>query len=218
MWTMVIFVAALLAASAAVAMLRRGAAPFSASVFLRRTALVFMAATTLITGVFLAGEAISDPGGWAAALLISLWLVPAAVLSALAWYRPGWATAALAILAAGVTALGVWYAADPAWWHALENARGPVRAVATFILVLPAALAGRRRPLTGAVLLLVLGLLPLISSAAAGYLAASTVAISGPAVLGGLLYLLAAISGRRGGSRHAATRPLRRGGAGSEVS
>lgn len=198
MWGLVIFVALILALSASVAALRRHQAPVPASVFFRQTALLFLAAFTLLTGVFIIAETFSEPGGWQAAGLICLWLAPLAVLSALAWRQPGWATVALAVLLAGVVALAFWYVADPAWWRALEGSHGPIRAVSSFILTLPAALVGWRRPLAGAVLLLVLGTGPvLISAAGSGHAAASLAAVSGPPVLGGVLCLLAAFFSRR---------------------
>lgn len=200
MWGLVILVVAVVAVAGAVALLRRHRTPVTLAAFFRDTALAFSAACTAVIGLFLAGDTIADPGGWQAAGLIALWLAPLAALAVLAWWQPGWATAALAVLLAGAVALAVWYAADPAGWSSYENHHGPVRAVVSFVLLLPAGLAGWRRPLTGAVLLLVLGLAPVAISAAAGHLSASFTAISGPAAVGGLLYLLAAVTDRR---RHA---------------
>lgn len=199
MWGLVILVVAIVAAAGTVALLRRHRAPVTLAAFFRGTALAFTAACTAVIGLFLAGDAIADPGGWRAAGLIALWLVPLALLAALAWWRPGWATAALAVLAAWVIALAGWYAADPAGWAGYENQHGPVRAVASFVLLLPAALAGWRRPLTGAVLLLVTGLVPVAITVAAAHLAASFAVLSGPAVIGGVLYLLAALPRPRAG-------------------
>ena len=194
MWGLVILVAAIVAAAGVVALLRRHRAPVTLAAFFRSTALAFTAACTALIGLFLAGDTIVDPGGWKAAGLIALWLVPLAALALLAWWQPGWATAVLAVLLAGVVALAGWYAADPAGWVAYENHHGPVRGVVSLVLLLPAALAGRRRPLTGAVLLLVLGLVPTVIAAAAAHLAVSFAVISGPAVIGGFLYLLAALA------------------------
>ncbi len=69
----------------AVALLRRHRTPVTLAGFLRGTALVFIAACTAVITLFLAGDTIADPGGWQAAALIALWLVPLAVLAVLAW-------------------------------------------------------------------------------------------------------------------------------------
>ena len=208
MWGLVILVVAVVAVAGAVALLRRHRAPVTLAAFLRGTALAFTAACTAVIGLFLAGETIADPGGWQAVGLIALWLVPLAVLAGLAWYQPGWGAAALAVLLAGAIAAAGWYAADPSGWIGYENQHGPVRAVISFILLLPAGLAGWRRPLTGAALLLILGLAPVIITAAAAHLSASFTAISSPAAIGGLLFLLAAVADRR----HRPPAPGGRGG------
>ncbi len=219
MWGFVILVVAVVVGAGAVALLRRHRTPVTLAAFLRGTALVFIAACTAVITLFLAGDTIADPGGWQTAALIALWLVPLAVLAVLAWWQPGWATAVLAILLAGAVALAVWYAADPAAWIGYENQHGPVRAVVSFVLLLPAGLLGWRRPLTGAVLLLVLGLAPAGIVAVSAHLAASFAAISGPAAIGGLLYLFAALTARHHGhpahpepTRAAHPRPYRPAG------
>jgi hypothetical protein len=212
MWGFVILFVLVMLVSAVVA-LAAGRRGMTAAVLARRTALAFAAICTLLIGLFIAGETFADPGGWLAAGITALWLVPLAALSLLAWYRPRWAVAALVILLAGVTGLAIWFAADPAGWRAFEDSHGPVRAVVSFILVLPSALAGWHRPAAGAALLLPLGLIPLaIATAAAGAFGASSLAaVSIPAVLGGLLYLLAALqAGRENRPVHSlpACRPL----------
>ncbi len=201
MWGLVLFVIVLVLLAGAAAVLPRKRRPLTPAAGLRRGALIFMAAVTTLTGLFIAGETIADPGGWLAAAMIALWLVPLAVLSLLAWYQPGWAVTALAILLAGAVAVAIWFAVDPAGWHGFENAHGPVRAVISFILALPAALAGWRRPLAGAVLLLVLGLAPLaISAAGSAAGSVSLLAVSVPPLIGGAAYLLAALAARRSAS------------------
>ena len=199
MWGLVILVVAVVAVAGAVALLRRHRTPVTLAAFFRGTALAFTATCTAAIGLFLAGDTIADPGGWLAAGLIALWLAPLAALAVLAWWQPGWATAVLAVLLAGAVALAIWYAADPAGWSTYENRHGPIRVVVSFVLLLPAALTGWRRPLTGAVLLLVLALAPVVITAAAGHLGASFTAVSTPAAIGGLLYLLAVVAARRPG-------------------
>ncbi len=196
-WWLVI----VLAVIAAAAFLMRGRGPAAGARFLRRTGLTFISATTLFIGPFVAGETLADPGGWKAAGLVALWLVPLAGLSVLAWYRPGWATIPLAGLTAGTIALAVWFAADPGGWRAFEDHTGPVRALVSFAITLPIGLLGWRKPVTGGVLLLVLGIVPVaVSAAGSGFGAVSLTAISIPPVLTGLLYLLAELIGRRAAS------------------
>jgi hypothetical protein len=196
-WWLVI----LLVVIAAAAFLMRGRGPAASARFLRRTGLTFICATTLFIGLFVAGETFTDPGGWKAAGLVALWLVPMAGLSVLAWYRPGWATIPLAILTAGTIALAVWFAADPGGWRAFEDHTGPVRALVSFAITLPIGLLGWRKPVAGGVLLLVLGIAPVaVSAAGSGFGAVSLTAISIPPVLTGLLYLFAELIGRRAAS------------------
>jgi hypothetical protein len=72
---------------------------------LRRAGLVLMAAFTFVGAVWIAGEAFADPGGWRAAGLVAMWLVPLAVLLAISWYRVAWATVLLSVLTLGVVCL-----------------------------------------------------------------------------------------------------------------
>ena len=201
-WLFFLLLAAVIAVAA---FLMRGRGPAAHAMFLRRTGLTFICVSTLLIGVFVAAEALSDPGGWRAISLIALWLLPMAGLSALAWFRPGWAAIPLAILTAGTIALAIWYAADPGGWRDFENSIGPVRALVTFTITLPVALLGWRRPVTGGVMLLVLGLAPLaVSALGSGFGAASLTAVSTPPVLTGVLYLFAELTGRRAVSPPAA--------------
>ena len=186
---------------AVAAFLMRGQGPAAHAMFLRRTGLTFICVSTLFIGLFVAAETFADLGGWRAAALIALWLLPMAALSALAWYRPGWATVPLTLLTSGTIALAIWFAADPGAWSAFEDRTGPVRAVVSFAITLPLGLLGWRRPVTGGFLLLVLGLAPVtVAAIGSGFGAASLTAVSTPPVLTGVLYLVADIIRRQAAS------------------
>jgi hypothetical protein len=185
---------------AVAALLMRGRGPAAHAMFLRRTGLTFVCVSTLFIGLFVVAESFADPGGWRAAGLTALWLLPMVSLSVLTWYRPDWATVPLAILTAGTIALAIWFAADPDGWREFtdQTGTGPVRALVTFAITLPIGLLGWRKPLTGGVMLLVLGLAPVtVSLIGSGFGAASLIAVSTPPALTGMLFLLAETIQRR---------------------
>lgn len=62
---------------------------------LRWAGLGFALVFGLFAWFFIAGEAMSGPGGWRGAGLVALWTVPLAGLAVLAWYRPAQATTVL---------------------------------------------------------------------------------------------------------------------------
>ena len=66
----------------------------------------------------------------------------------------------LAGLTAATIVVSVWFAVDPGSWRSFEDDHGPVRAIAAFVLVLPLALLGRRRPRLAGWCLLAVGLMP----------------------------------------------------------
>lgn len=162
--------------------------------FLRAIALSLAILFAVFAGLFLIGETSQDPGGWFAAGLVMVWLVPMVALVASARWVPVVAEWVLGSLVAVVVAVGLWYAIDPAAWRSFEDDRGPVRAIAVFALSLPLAVLAWRRPLFGGALLLVvglvLGILALLSTGRGGA-GGSSVATSSPAVLIGSLYLAA---------------------------
>ena len=161
---------------------------------LRVTGMALAVFFALFAGLFIAAETFDDPGGRTAVLLVAAWLVPMAVLGAVAWWRPQGAAVVLAALVLAVVAIGVWYAVDPDAWRSFEDDRGPVRAIGVFALSLPLALLAWRRPVLGGGLLVVLAVLPgalaLLSSGAGG-VGGSSVAATAPAALIGACYLTA---------------------------
>ena len=164
-------------------------------------AAVLMGLFALVAGMFVIGETFTDPGGWAAVGLVSLWLVPLAALSLFAWWRPEAATWVLGGLALVSLGLVVWSALDPAAWRSFEDANGPVLAIGLFAVSVPVAVLAWHRPLAAGGMLVGLGLVPLVS---VGLLAATGAfdeglvppqaglsVMIGPLVLVGALFLIA---------------------------
>lgn len=144
-----------------------------------------------LAGAFAAGEALDDPGGLAGVGLVALWLVPLAALVALAARRPAAAERVLVALVGALLALAVLRTLAPGLVHDVEDAHGPVRAIALLALVPALAVLGRTRPLHAGGLLLAAALVPL---ALGGGAALGAVAL--PAALVGLLLVLAGLAGR----------------------
>lgn len=112
-------------------------------------------AATSFFGPFVVGETVTDPGGWEALGLVAAWAIPFVALTALAWFRPTWATWLFAVLIAGVIGVSAWFALDPDGWRAFEDRNGPVRDVATFVLAAGIALLGLKRTAVAGWMLLV---------------------------------------------------------------
>jgi hypothetical protein len=178
---------------------RRAKGPDAAR-FLLRAGFALLA---LLTGVFLlfvVGETLDDPGGVAAIGLIALWLVPLLGLVWLARWRPDLAVPVLAVLTGLLLAVAAWASADAGSWRSVEDDRGPIRTIATFVLVAAVGVLGLRRTRVAGLLLLVLGLGPVLIAGTTNQLArGSLMAVSAPAVVVGLLYLGSAALGRRSG-------------------
>ncbi|HLY94001.1 MAG TPA: hypothetical protein VKP14_04055 [Gaiellaceae bacterium] len=175
---------------------------------MRASALVFGCVATALGWVFVAGETLSDPGGWTGAGLVMLWTVPLAGLAALAWYRVPDGAIVLGALAGVVIAAALWFAADPHGWLSFEDAHGPVRAIGSFVLLLPLALLAWRRPLLGGSLLLAVGLVPIVAATWSGSRGLSSTTAAGlPAAIDGALFLLSATPFSR---RHPARAPAAR--------
>ena len=157
-----------------------------------------MALVTAVFGLFVTGEAFTDPGGWTALGLVAAWALPLAVLAALAWYRPGWAARLFAVLIAAVVGVSVWFAVDPQGWRVFEDRHGPIRAIISFVLAAAVALLGLKRTAVAGVLLLVLGVVPVVVSSLGSRLGfASLTVVSSAPLIAGVLYLWsAALAGR----------------------
>lgn len=171
--------------------------------FVKKTAIWFMGVFALFAVPFIAGEILTDPGGWRGGGLVAAWLVPMLVLSALAWYRPGWSVVILSAATAGVVAMSVWYAMGVEPWRSYEESTGPVRAIAGFALTVPLVVLGWKRTTAAAIQLIIVGVVPILLSAAASGMGwvigvGSLAAVSAPAMVTGALYLVAAVIMARG--------------------
>lgn len=182
---------------AVVVLIRRGD-PGQRARVLKQTALGVMAFITAFFGLFVVGEALTDPGGWTGLGLVAAWLVPLAALAAVAWYRPDWAAPLLAVLVAAVIGVAIWFATNPDGWRAFEDRHGPIRAIISFVLAAAVALLGVKRTAVAGVLLLVLGVVPVVVSSLGSSLGLVSLAmVSVASVLAGVLYLWSAALANR---------------------
>jgi hypothetical protein len=161
--------------------------------FLKRSGFTLMGLSTLFFGTFVAGETVTDPGGWKAAGLVAAWAVPLAGAAALAWLRPDRAVGVFAALTLAVVGISVWFAVNPEGWRSFEDRNGPIRGVITFVLAAAIALLGLKRTAPAGVLLLVVGLVPpVVSSLGSLNGFGSLAVVSSAPVVAGVLHLLSA--------------------------
>lgn len=190
--------------------------PRRRSRFARWVALVTAALVAVLVGMFLAGEALSDPGGVHGALLVAAWLVPLVVLVVIAWRMPRAGPIVLGVCAglAALLTLSELLWADQ--WRNFQNSTGPVLGVVGFVLLVPLAVAGLRRPGFAGGLLVGLAVVGLVvegvamrgSGAPLGAAAGgSSAALAMPLAVVGLLLLIAAGLGRLGVRVETASQP-----------
>ena len=129
-------------------------------------ALVIGALIAGFWGLFMAGELLSDPGGWYGLFLVCVWVVPMLAVGALALLRPAWAAPLLSVL------VGLWVLASVLTlvyaeaWRGFEDAHGPVGLIVMFALCVPLVALGRGRSLLAGVMLLVVTLVPVLAGVA----------------------------------------------------
>ncbi len=112
-------------------------------------------------GLFAAGYAFEDPGGWAAVGMTAAWVVPVAGLSLFALLRP----AAAGPVYVGLTAvLAAATIADSAFGLVPVDAWGPVGAVAVLGLGVALAFLGLHRAVLAGLLMVVLGAAQLLAT------------------------------------------------------
>ena len=149
---------------------------------------------TVAFSLFAAGYAFEDPGGLAAAGLVALWVVPLAVLVAVALLRPAAAWWILLALVGVAVAVAAWQVVDPWSLRDWEFEHGPVVPIASYVPLIPLALIGRARPLSAGLMLLVVGVAPILAELrVAPFNMGSTQAVAVPMALTGVLLLGAAL-------------------------
>lgn len=175
--------------------------------FTRRLAFSLAVVLALLGSLFVAGYAVEDPGGWQSVGIVASYLLPMLALAAAARLWPsvaGWVMAgALALLAGSWT----WYVVDTEAWTELMDDVGPILGVAMLVVLLPLGVLGLRRPLAAGLMLAgaaVLSYTAFVASVSdepwygvADSLTTSRTVLCAPMLLIGLLFLLAALFGRR---------------------
>lgn len=120
-----------------------------------------MALFGLVGGLFAAGYAFEDPGGWTAVAMTVLWVLPVALLVLLALLRP----AAAGPVFVGVTAVvATATVLDAAFALVPRDAWGPVGAVSVLGLGVALAFLGLHRAGLAGLLMVVLGLAQLLAT------------------------------------------------------
>lgn len=185
--------------------------------FARRVALATAVIAGLFIGLFLAGEALAQPGGLRGALLVAAWAAPLAVLTVVAWRVPRSGPIILGVCAGAAALLTLSELVLPEQWREWQNGVGPVLGVVSFVLLLPLAVMGQRRPALAGGLLLGLAALGLAVESigvlgAGAPLAAvaggSSAALGMPLGVVGALLLIAAGLGRLGAGQQRAGSPV----------
>lgn len=167
--------------------------------FLKRAGFIVVVGPAAFFALFVAGEALSEPGGWTGLALVAGWALPAAILAVVGWRWPDRALIVFAALTAAVLALELWYASNPDGWRAFEDEHGPISTIVTFVVVATMAFLAWRRPKVGGALMLAV---PLASMALATFvheLGPAAIAAGAAGVVPGVLFLLSAYYSRRAG-------------------
>jgi hypothetical protein len=180
-----------------------------ASRVMRRVALGLMATVTLLLGLFVAGYAFEDPGGWQATGTVAAVAVPLVVLTFLAHRWPTIATWLLAVGVLVVAGLAVLDAPGNGG-QVLVRVPGALAAINLLTLGVPMATVGLKRPLAGGLLLVAAALaaylpnLPMVLREGISLgvsLTWSSTVLVGPCLVAGALLLVAAVLGHDAGAR-----------------
>ena len=161
-------------------------------------ALVWAILFSGLAGLFTAGYAMDDPGGWAGFGLVLLWLVPMVGVSLLAWKRPPIAYPLLIAVAVIAVGNGIWQLIDPLSMRDFEDQYGPISAIGSFITMVPLALIWRYRRWQSVLLMGVVASAGLAPEFRSGLHLGSSAAVALPMLLEtALLAIAAALASRR---------------------
>lgn len=159
------------------------------------TGFVVGAAFVGIAALFVAGSALTDPGGWVGVGMTAVWLAPLVALAVLALLRPRPAVPVLVGTVLLPLAFGAWSLVDPAGARDWENRIGPVSLVVLLVVSAGLVTLGLSRPTLAGVLLLVVTVVPPLLAAlgpGTGRGAPLSLALlTLPLVVSGVLYVLA---------------------------
>lgn len=162
---------------------------------LRWAGFAVMTAFGGLTSLMLVGYTVTDVGGWKAIGLIAAVGVPLGLLCLLAWLRPSVAVPVLAVVSLAPIGFGVLELLDYGRWSEWEDQNGPVSLVLVLLVGVALAVLGLSRPTEAGALLLAIVVVPLVlSMIGAGDQWARPLSIAvvlGPAVVSGVLFLLA---------------------------
>ncbi len=164
--------------------------------FSRRVAVSVALGFTVLATLFVSGYVFEDPGGLEAWVITAAWVVPMIGLGIWAWVSPRTVEPVLWALLACVVVLSAWWAYAPSAWQDFMDTRGPVIGVLALAVGACLAVWGYRRPVRGAVALIVVAVVPVVGAGlAAGFgfatAATSTAVTVSPFLTCALLYLLA---------------------------
>ena len=130
---------------------------------LKYVAFTLMALFGLLGGMFVAGYAFEDPGGWAAVAMTAAWVVPLAALAVFALLRP---EAAAPVFVGVTVVVGLFTLADSSVGIIPRDDWGPVAAIVVFALGVALAFLGLRRALLAGALMVAIALTQLVATMA----------------------------------------------------
>ena len=146
--------------------------------------------------LFVGGDAVTDPGGWAGIGGTAICVLAMLGACLLALYRPGAALVVLAVAACAPLAFGVWSLVDYGAAHDWEDSHGPLSLVLVLLICAPAGVAGLFRPRAAGYLILTVSVVPVLLAAVGAashfYEPLSVGLLVAPLVASGVLFLLSA--------------------------
>lgn len=160
--------------------------------------------------LFVAGYALTDPGGWRGFGLTAAWLLPLAILAALGLLRPSAAVSTLAVLTVLPVGFGVWSLVDFEGAHDWEDGVGPISLVLLVVVAAGLVMLGLSRPTAAGTLLLVAtvgpAVLAMLGAGSRWHVPLSVSLVTVPFVITAALFLVA---GAQGSTAVRDTRPPR---------